>query len=355
MRILKYIFLLAFLVFIALCVYIFTQEDSYAVSENLEIQLPKSTLFNYVNDYKNWNEFNAVFVKDSTTAANFSKVTVGVGASMEWKNESSFGTIKTIFYTKNDSIAQKVDWKGTSLQSHWLFKETKNGTMVTWNVSGKLDFQAKFYKFFAKGVDQEIQATLKESLKNLNKLLSKELSIYTITIDGVQTVNEVFYLQQKSQCKIPDFYSEILQLFPKMQLLFEENNLSTSGHPMVIFDTYDIPGNKVTFNVCLPIPEEIFTSSESEITCGKREIYQALKITLKGDYSHSKEAWDKGLEYIRANNLQENEDGIYMEIYVKNYSETHRPSEWITEIYIPIKSTTPTSTIGPTDSAQAIE
>ena len=344
MRIIKYIFYILLLVLIALSVYVFTQDGSYSVNQKKVIQLPVSTLFNYVNDYKNWNEFNASFVKDTTTKTEFSKVSVGVGATMDWKNENSNGTIKTIFTTQ-DSIAQRVEWMGNPLKSYWVFKETTNGTEVTWNVSGTLDFKAKLYKLFSKGVDSEIQSTLKASLENLNQLLTKEINDYSITIDGVQTVNEVYYLQQKTACKIPDFYTKVFQLLPKMQLFFEENSIVSNGHPMVIFDTYDVPKNKVTFNVCLPIAEEIFTSPESEITGGKRETYQALKITLKGDYSHSKEAWDKGFAYIQANNLQESETGSYMEIYVKSSSQSHRPSEWITEIYIPIKSTITSSTI----------
>lgn len=344
MRILKYIFLLLVLVFVALSVYLFTQEGSYSVNEKLVIQLPKSTLFNYVNDYRNWDEFNDALVKDSTTIINFSKVTVGVGAAIEWKNDTNEGSFTTISLTENDSITQKAAWEGDILQSYWIFKETTKGTEVTWNVSGDLDFKAKLYRFFSKGIDSEIQSTMKATLVNLNQLLSEELNDYTITVEGVQTVNEVFYLQQKSVSNIPDFYSKVFQLFPKMHLFFEENTITKIGHPMVIFDSYDIPRNKVTFNICLQIPEEIFTSPESEITCGKRGTYQALKVTLKGDYSHSKKAWDKGFAYMQANNLQESETGGYMEVYVKNSTQTHRPSEWITEIYIPIKSSISDST-----------
>lgn len=339
MRILKYIFLLLVLVFVALCVYISTNESAYNVNQKITIQLPKSTLFNYVNDYKNWNEFNSALQKDSTTKIDYSKIAVGVGATMDWKNEHTFGSIKTIFTAQNDSISQKVDWRGNPLKSQWHFNETSKGTEVTWTVSGKFDFQEKFYQFFSKGVDSEIKETLAQSLKNLNDLLTKEINDYSITIEGIQSINEVFYLQQKSMCKIPDFYSKVFALLPKMQLFFEENSIASIGFPMVIFDEYDVPGNKVIFNVCLQIPEEIFTSPESEITCNKRQNYQALKITLKGDYSHAKEAWDKGFAYLEKNNLKEGETGSYMEIYVKNSEQTHKPSEWITEIYIPIQST----------------
>ncbi len=339
MRILKYIFLLLLLVFVALSVYLFTQKGAYSVNQKLVIQLPKTTLFNYVNDYRNWDEFHAVLVKDSTTKVDFSTISVGVGATMDWENASGEGSFKTSSFVQNDSIVQKAEWHGNTLQSYWVFKETSKGTEVTWNIAGNLDFKAKLYRFFSKGFDSDIQSTMKATLVNLNQLLTEELNDYTITVEGVRTVNEVFYLQQKSVSTIPDFYAKVFQLFPKMHLFFEENSITKVGHPMVIFDSFDIPGNKVSFNICLQIPEEIFTSPESEITCGKRETYQALKVTLKGDYSHSKEAWDKGFAYMQANNLQESETGSYMEVYVKSSTQTHRPSEWITEIYIPLKST----------------
>ncbi|MBC8644969.1 hypothetical protein H9W95_15785 [Flavobacterium lindanitolerans] len=36
--------------------------------------------------------------------------------------------------------------------------------------------------------------------------------------------------------------------------------------------------------------EEIFTAEGSDYTSGKLEPFRALKTTLKGDYSHGKEA-----------------------------------------------------------------
>ena len=148
MRILKYLFQLLLLVFVALSVYFFTQEGQYSVHEKVTIELPKPALFNYVNNYRNWDEFLEVVVKDSTAIVNFSKVSEGIAASVKWKNTAGEGSFKTIFAAKNDSIVQEAAWQGNSLHSCWLFKETENGTEVTWNVSGDLDFKAKIYRFF---------------------------------------------------------------------------------------------------------------------------------------------------------------------------------------------------------------
>ena len=50
-----------------------------------------------------------------------------------------------------------------------------------------------------------------------------------------------------------------------------------------------------------------------------------------------KKAWDKTFEYISKNNLTKNTEGSYLELYTKNMEEIANPSQWVTEIYIPIK------------------
>jgi len=62
----------------------------------------------------------------------------------------------------------------------------------------------------------------------------------------------------------------------------------------------------------------------------------ALKIKLKGDYSHSKEAWDKAYAEIAKHKWQEDQSGKYIEVYKKGPNETRKSSQWVTEIYIPI-------------------
>lgn len=50
MKILKYIFLFIVLTVIALTVFIATQNSKYTLSNSKEINLPKHTVFNYLND-----------------------------------------------------------------------------------------------------------------------------------------------------------------------------------------------------------------------------------------------------------------------------------------------------------------
>jgi effector-binding domain-containing protein len=110
------------------------------------------------------------------------------------------------------------------------------------------------------------------------------------------------------------------------------------GKPFVIYHTYDFANGITKLSVCIPVKEEIHTSAESDITSGLLLPFSSVKTTLTGDYSHNKEALDKTIEYLKKNNLSQNIDVPRIEIYTKNMVQVANPSQWVTEIYIPIKS-----------------
>ena len=68
--------------------------------------------------------------------------------------------------------------------------------------------------------------------------------------------------------------------------------------------------------------------------------FRALKVTLIGDYSHIRKAWDEGFKYIERNKLIEDKLGSYIETYKVFSPNEKEPSKWVTEIYIPIVTET---------------
>jgi hypothetical protein len=54
MRILKYILLLILLALVGITVYVATQKGDFEVSKSSVIKTPRTTVFDYINDFKNW-------------------------------------------------------------------------------------------------------------------------------------------------------------------------------------------------------------------------------------------------------------------------------------------------------------
>jgi effector-binding domain-containing protein len=337
MRILKYLFLLLLLAAFASTVYIATLKGDFDVKTTAIIKSPKATLFNYVNDYRNWETFVSWKKEDVNTQFFYTKNTVGNGGLCSWKSSDGDGDIKTTSLKDSDFIKQKMNLNGTESESYWTFKDTVGGTKVTWRSKGTMSFRFKINSLFKGGASAALGSIQEKSLANLDKTLVYEINTYKIKIDGIVKKTGTFYLKQTITSKISKIPYNLRIMIPQMIRFFTKNHLTMYGKPFVIYHTYDKANDISKFSVCIPIKEEIFTSEGSDVSSGLLYPFQAVKTTLTGDYSHTQEAWNKTLEYLKKNNLSENTEGTHIEIYNKNMLQVANPSQWVTEIYVPIK------------------
>lgn len=336
MKIVKYIFLLLLLISIGLVVFIATQDGKYDIKKERVIKVPRTTLYNYINDYRNWENVGILTDNDTTAVYAFSETTSGKNAKTSWKLNGSEGEVKTITAADNDSLVQKAVIDGQSSDISWSFKDTTGGTKLFVRIKGELSFQDKAYAVLRGGVQEKLESKLENGLKNLDNFLVNELGAYKIDIQGVVTKTGTFYLKHSVTSTIAEVGKKSSEALSKLLHFVKENKITTNGAPFNLYKKYDVPGNKAEFAVCVPIKEEIFTMPGSEYEGAKLEPFQAMKVTLKGDYSHLKKAWDKGYKEINLKAIQLNTTGSAAEVYTKGMQQTKRPSQWVTDIYIPV-------------------
>ncbi len=337
MRILKYLFLLLLLSLVALSVFVATQKGAFSVERSLVINSPKTAVFNYVNDFRNWEDFGSWMVEDPEIKTTYPQKTVGIGSSYSWDGKNGSGDMQTIFVKENDSISQKMNYDGTISEVSWKFKDTIGGTKVTWKTTGKMSFSLKVYTALNGGIDKIIGRMYEKSLANLDKKLDYEINTYSVKVNGIVKKLETFYLKQLFTSKISDITKNTRVIFPKLIEFCTKNNIEINGKPFVIYHTYDLAKGLTKLSFCIPIKQQIFTSEGSDIISGKLEAFEALKTTLTGDYSHIYKALDKTVQYSSINHLLLDSKFSHLEIYSIGKNEIKNPSKWITEIYYPIK------------------
>lgn len=310
MRILKYIFLLLLLFSLAFVVFVATQPGEYKVTRSKEINVAKDILFN--------------FVADTTATADWSP----------WdKNEAVFKNDSII---SKDTLSQQLLVDENTNKSLFQFKKTAKGTLVTWELNGKMDFKTKIFNSLRGGVNNVVGNKLEDGLKNIEHYLVKELSTYTIEIEGLVTKHATNYIQQMDTCAVDDFQKVSKRLLQNMISFVEQNEIVIKGLPFIIFENKKLPNNRIAFAMCVPVEEEILTTEGSEISGGHFDEFIAIKTILTGDYSHNKEAWSKTDKYIKKEKLIEDLQGKHIEIYKVSLPKERKPSKWITEIYVPI-------------------
>lgn len=336
MKIVKYVFLLLVLAVIAVTVFIATQEGKYDIKKERVIKVPKAVLYNYINEYKNWENVGILTGNDTTVVFNYSPATSGPGAQMNWKQDNTNGEVKTVRTAENDSIIQNAIIDNLNSEIKWAFKDTLKSTKVTVNFKGELSFSEKANALLKGGVNDKMESVLDKALDNLDNFLVKELAIYKIEVKGRITKTAAFYLGHAVTSKISDINKNASETFPKLLNFIKENKIIKNGSPFILYRSVNKAEDNASYVVCIPIKEEIHTSPGSEYEGGTITEFQAVKTTLKGDYSHLREAWDKTQKYLVDKGIQENTTGQYVEMYTKNVQKTKRPSEWVTDIYIPV-------------------
>lgn len=336
MRILKYIFLLVVLAFIGITVYVATQSGHFELTRSSVIKTPRSTVFEYVNDYKNWETFGSWMQNGNSIKFNYSSKTIGSGAKSSWTSDSDQGDIKTVFVKENDSLVYKSNYNGSSATISLKFKDTVGGTKVIVYTKGKMDLMTKISSFFKGGLTTIIGDTYEKSFRNLDKTLHYEMKTYAIKVNGVVQRPSGYCLKQTVSCHIKSVPKNTKILMARMVHFFKKNKIPMTGKPFVDYEKYDVANDFATIAVCIPVREKVFISSGSDVSSGEMIAFTCLKTTLTGDYSHSKEAWAKAQKYIADNGYKQNFAGTYSEVYVKTIDDVKQPSKWVTEIYIPV-------------------
>lgn len=345
MRILKYLFLLFLLSLIALTIFVATQKGEYLIQRSKIINSPSAAVYNYVSDYRNWENFGSWSDDDPEMKFSYPENTLGKGASYSWEGKDGKGSMVTLFTKENDSIAQKMEFDGSTSQVNWKFKDTIGGTKVTWSTKGKMNFFFKIYSAINGGVDKIIGTMYEKSLIKLDKNLVYEIKAFSIKNDGLVKKPQLFYIAQTFTTEISKIDKNFKIVLPKLTTFCTDNNISISGNTFIIYHSYDTTLGLAKISVALPIQKEIFLSAGSDINSGKIPTYEAVQTTLTGDYSHTNKAYNKAVAVLNQKQLIKNPSYAFIAMYKKGKTDTQNPSKWVTEIYIPLlPKTVPVST-----------
>ncbi|MEO7978465.1 transcriptional regulator [Flavobacterium sp.] len=338
MKILKYLFLLLLLSFVALTVFIATQKGDFSVERSKVINSPRSTVYNYVNDFRNSEDFESWVIQDPTIKIKFSNITIGNGSSFSWEGNEGIGNTITMKTTEGERIHQKMNFDGTEADVYWTFKDTlADKTKVTWKAKGTMSFLFKIYTALNGGSDNIIGTVSEKSLANIDKNLNYETRTYDIKVNGIVKKTETYYIKQTFTSEIQKVNKNAKVVIPKLLEFSKKNNLYSSGKPFIIYHTYNATTQLAKISICLPINKEIFISAGSDILSGRLNTFEAVKTTLRGDYSYTEKAIAKTNTFISSKKIIPDLTWSHLEILTASKLDVKSPSKLITEIYFPVK------------------
>ena len=339
MKILKYILLLFLLFFVTSSIFVATLKPDYNIAKTKTFNVPKSEIFDYINDLKNWKEFASWSKDDVNSKFVYSKNTIGKSAYYSWISQNSEGNIKTIFAKENDSIYQKITLNDNVSDIYWVFKEKNGKTEITLRNIGKLGFFTKIFSTLSGGIENLIGNDYEKSLDNIAINLKKAVKIYSIKQDGFVEKPAELYLQKTINSKNENLNSNIDIMISNIMKYIKSNKISKNGQPFIKYNSYNLVKQTTCFSICIPIKDSIDTS-KSEYKFATMLPFQAMKATLKGNILYKNEAKDSIFALLPKNNLMQKNGTPIIEVYKVSKFDNKDSNSWITEIYIPVKKRT---------------
>lgn len=342
MKILKYLFFLFLIIIIGASVYIATKDGSYQIEKQQMIAAPQEVIYDEVNDFTTWQDWEAWSRNDEDLIINYGETTSGEGATYTYKSEESGeGEIKTIKAIPHSSIDQTITIKTTFGKSisdiYWKFEEKNDSTLVTWGLKGDQTFMEKAsFLFQDESLGEMMKPKFEKGLSNLKAEIRKEMESYTINVDGITQHGGGYYMYLTTASKISQVTDRMEKMVSEVGNYMTSNNIEIIGKPFILYNEWNVERGTAIYSAAYFTPSEVITPQESAVLNGFMPNQKTLKTTLNGDYDNLQEAWEKAYTYITSNGLTVSEESEGFEVYVVGPKDNANPAEWITQIYIPL-------------------
>lgn len=334
MKIIQYTVSLFVLIFLAFFVFTITEKSQFEISKNLFIAVSKNTAFDFVNEYKNAENWQPFAVDHLDLKYKYPETTSGLNAFVVFENNNNSGKTITTFVKENVEIDQKSNFAGTEYSSKMVFSDTISGTVIKWKICGKISFFQKINAVLHGGISSAVDLVFEKSSLSLQKILAEEINHFSIKNNGIITQNGTFYIAHSLFCDRKNLDKNLQKFLPKLSYFFKNNKLKMNGKPFLITENWGADSLKI--KICGPLRDSIFIANPSDMSVGFLNSISGYKSTLKGDYSHFQTAINQSKLAMKTNGIApKNENTLYY-IFAKSIFETKRPSLWETSILIPV-------------------
>ena len=198
-----------------------------------------------------------------------------------WEDKDGISTMKIIATTHNSSITEKLQFAHFPQNDiTWCLKSNEDRSIdVTYTISDKdSPFGLKAFATIMGGMESEIGPPYERGLVMLDSVLQE-------------------------------------------------------GIPLTV---YNEMAETVIMSNGIPINERVELPSESDISLGFMPNMKVLKTTLTGNYTNLPKAREATIKHLTKQGFEQSEYKPY-EIHATDLGFYPNPSDWITEIYVPIK------------------
>jgi effector-binding domain-containing protein len=335
----KFLAGLLIVVFIASSVFfiwLFTLDGSYLIKRTVIIEKPVASVWPLVANYTNWTKWSPWYCLDSKTKATFSKDCCKVGSVFKWESElAGSGQLEHRRIVLDTLIEDNLRFeKPLTYQSNffWKFEKRDSFSVVTWEMRGEMPF---FSRFMAKKLEPMIARDFERGLKMLKDFAEIGVVSSKVDVIGIVKAPEVTYIGKNAICNMGDMQNVMKQHFFSLLAMSIQHNM-VPEKAISVYHTLDFQNGISSFTSGFVAPgvKKIKAKGFDYSTIPATK---AVKVMYKGSFSYLENAWAAAYNYVRAKDLTLNSEIHPYALYLSNPLKIVNPSDFQSEIYIPVK------------------
>lgn len=148
--------------------------NRYESESSIEIKEDKASVYSFVLDLNNFNRWNPWYALDTAAAYVVTGESGTIGSSFSWKGNEEVGEGEIILIDRSENeltFEQKFyEPYETTSPMHISISELKEGTLVTWSLTGQMDYPTNLALLFT-DMGKEMEPHLEKGLASLKKEL----------------------------------------------------------------------------------------------------------------------------------------------------------------------------------------
>jgi effector-binding domain-containing protein len=300
--------------------------------KSISIHAPVSAVFEEINDMQRWENWQYWNTLDPDMVIVYGEKTVGTGASYSWEGPVlDKGNLAISESVPDKSIAISMDFGGNPASGLYTVESENDNTILNFNFYADQGMNpiGRWFNLYMKGEIEKSFDYAGEKIKSIAE--AKPVFTYQISEVNLPAMSYVGLSHTMSPEDPAAISDQMTKMYGELEVMLKKAKVPITGYPFALYPSYTeesmemVCALPVAADAKLPAKYKLETTNSSN----------AIKGIYKGDFNNLMALHMELDQYLQYKGLTMN--GAPLEVYVTDPMVEKDTSQWITEIYYPIK------------------
>lgn len=308
-------------------------KKSYHIERSIEIDAPKSLVYDQIRLFKNFNEWSPWLKMDPNVVVTYDGTDGEVGSSYSWAGNENVGKgkelLKALSADRIDLELQFMEPFETTIPAFFQVTGDTLKTRVSWAFDPRLPFPVNVWAMFTdidKAMGSDYERGLAFLKRRCESIAHKKYNGYEVVEEEIPAAN---YFCTKGTVTLDSIHSFFGGNLMKVRGEAAEEKLNITGPPVGIYWAAKQDTGAFEMAVGIPVKEENIKAPK-DFSVFRAPAGKALVVSFYGAYDSLGQAHTAIEKYCAAYNLKSS--SLVMESYMTDPAVEQDTSKWLTKV-----------------------